>query len=170
MILERNRIYPMDCVEVLKELPSESVEFASVSEKCRENSIICIAPTKAFNLAVTAFEKGGAWLDALRDYISENRRLAADFIRENIPNIKAVPSQATYLLWLNCRKVAGCDAKLCRYIREATGLYLSEGSQYGKAGEGFLRMNLACQKSKLQDGLKRLQKGVAGYEAWVSER
>lgn len=183
------------------------IPFASVSEKCRENSIICIAPTKAFNLAgiqtaavavpnevlrhkvwrglntdevaepnafaigaaVTAFAKGGAWLDALRDYISENRRLAADFIRENIPNIKAVPSQATYLLWLDCRKVIGCDAELCRYIREATGLYLSEGSQYGKAGEGFLRMNLACQKSKLHDGLERLQKGVISYETWVSE-
>lgn len=183
------------------------IPFASASEKCRENSIICIAPTKAFNLAgiqtaavavpnevlrhkvwrglntdevaepnafaigaaVTAFAKGGAWLDALRDYISENRRLAADFIRENIPNIKAVPSQATYLLWLDCRKVIGCDAELCRYIREATGLYLSEGSQYGKAGEGFLRMNLACQKSKLHDGLERLQKGVAGYETLMSE-
>lgn len=183
------------------------IPFASVSEKCRENSIICIAPTKAFNLAgiqtaavavpnevlrhkvwrglntdevaepnvfaigaaVTAFAKGGTWLDALRNYISENRRLAADFIRENIPNIKAVPSQATYLLWLDCHRVIGCDAELCRYIRETTGLYLSEGSQYGKAGEGFLRMNLACQKSKLHDGLERLQKGAAGYETWVSK-
>lgn len=191
----------------LTEPGTNYIPFASVSEKCREDSITCIAPTKAFNLAgiqtaavsvpnevlrhkvwrglntdevaepnafaigaaVTAFTKGEAWLDALRDYISENRRIAEDLIRENIPNIKAVPSQATYLLWLDCRRVMGCGPRLCGYIREATGLYLSEGSRYGKAGEGFLRMNLACQKSKLHDGLERLQKGVAGYETWVAE-
>lgn len=183
------------------------VPFASVSEECRDNSITCIAPTKAFNLAglqtaavsvpdtvlrhkvwrglntdevaepnafaivaaVAAFTEGGAWLEALRNYISENRRLAANFIQENITNIKVVPSQATYLLWLDCRKVIRCDIELGRYIREVTGLYLSEGSQYGKAGEGFLRMNIACPKGKLFDGLERLQKGVAGYETWVSE-
>ncbi|HBA97828.1 MAG TPA: cystathionine beta-lyase [Lachnospiraceae bacterium] len=179
------------------------IPFASVSEKCRENSITCIAPTKAFNLAglqtaavsvpnkvlrhkvwrglntdevaepnvfaaeaaVAAFTKGEAWLDNLREYISENRQCTAEFIKKNIPQIMLVPSEATYLLWLDCHKITECSRKLCKYIRKNTGLYLSEGSQYGKSGEGFLRMNIACPRDRLYDGLERLKKGVESFTA-----
>lgn len=187
----------------LTEPGTDYVPFASVSEKCRQNSITCVAPTKTFNLAglqtaavavanevlrhkvwralntdevaepnvfavqaaIAAFTKGEAWLEELRNYISENKQFAAQFIQQNIPQVKVVSSQATYLLWLDCSSVTKYDQGLCDYIRKSTGLYLSEGSQYGKAGEGFLRMNVACPLDRLKEGLERFQKGVAGYEA-----
>ena len=178
------------------------IPFASVSEKCRENSITCIAPTKAFNLAglqtaavaipnevirhkvwrglntdevaepnafavsaaVAAFTKGGPWLDALRAYICHNKQTVTDFLRDEIPELRVVSSHATYLLWLDCGKLPGNSEAITRFIREETGLYLSEGAQFGGNGAGFIRMNIACPKKVLKDGLDRLKRGVTAYK------
>ena len=176
--------------------------FASVSDICRDNSITCIAPTKAFNLAglqtaavmipnsmlrhkvwrglntdevaepndfavpaaVAAFTKGAAWLDALRAYLYENKTLVRDFVAKEIPKIKVVPSQATYLLWLDCSVLGGDAAEIASFIRNETGLYLSPGDQYGGNGTAFLRMNIACPRAMVQEGMSRLKQGVLAYE------
>ena len=181
--------------------------FASVSENCRRNSVTCVAPTKAFNLAgiqtaavivpdeslrhkvsrglntdevaepnvfaaiapVAAFTRGGEWLDALRNYLWENRTFAENYIKKEIQGVSAVPAQATYLLWLDCRNLIGSSTDFCRFIRRHSGLYLSDGNEY-RNGEGFLRMNLACPREQVEDGLNRLKESVAAYEAWVCEQ
>ncbi|HIR45475.1 MAG TPA: pyridoxal phosphate-dependent aminotransferase [Candidatus Ventrisoma faecale] len=183
----------------------EYIPFASVSEDCRENSVTCLAPTKAFNLAglqtaaimvpnealrnkmhraintdevaepnafaveaaVAAFTKGEAWLDALRAYIEENRRLAKRWLAERIPKLWPVDGEATYLLWLDCREVLGDATELAGYLRKTTGLYVSEGAQYGRCGAAFLRLNIACPRETLEDGLRRLETGVPMYEEWA---
>lgn len=179
--------------------------FASVSQKCRDNSITCIAPTKAFNLAglqtaavlvpdeglrhkvwrglntdeiaepgffavaaaVAAFTKGGGWLDALCAYLSENKKAAVDFINQELPQLRAVPSQATYLLWLDCTGMPGSASDAAGFIRSKTGLYLSEGKEFRGNGSNFLRMNIACPRSVLKDGLTRLKQGISEYEVWA---
>ena len=183
----------------------EYIPFASVSENCKNTSITCMAPTKAFNLAglqtaavavpspnlrhkvwrglntdevaepnsfsveaaVAAFTKGEAWLDSLREYIQENKNFVENFLKKEDLHIRLVPSQATYLLWLDCQEMQGCAAEFTQYLREYTGLYLSDGQQYGESGCSFIRMNIACPKSRLEDGLKRLAEGVRSYEDWV---
>ena len=147
----------------------EYIPFASVSEKCRDNCVVCVSPTKAFNLAglqtaaaivpnprlrhkvwralntdeaaepnsfavqaaIAAFTKGGDWLDALREYLAENKRIAAEFIAENLPAIKPVASNATYLMWLDCSALSDDPSALAEHIRKSTGLFLSDGSIYG---------------------------------------
>ena len=184
------------------------VPFASVSEHCRENCVICIAPTKAFNLAglqtaavavpnpvlrhkiwrglntdevaepnafaidaaIAAFTEGADWLDALREYILENKNAAAKYIREQVPQMEVVPSKATYLLWLHCGGMVGFASEAAEYIREKTGLYLSAGNQFGAGGGDFLRMNIACPREVLEDGLHRLKEGIAAYEEFVINR
>ena len=189
--------------------PGESyVPFASVSETCRQISITCMAPTKAFNLAglqtaavsvpdevlrhkvwralntdeaaepnafaveaaVAAFTRGADWLDALRDYLYENKKLAEAYIEKDIPDVRAVASQATYLLWLDCSGLIGCGREAAGFLRRETGLYLSEGSQYGGNGADFLRMNIACPRAVLKDGLERLKNGLAAYSVWTAEQ
>ena len=174
------------------------VPFASVSEVCREISVSCIAPTKAFNMAgmksaavyaenpllrhkvwralntdeiaepnsfaciaaIAAFSEGGEWLDALRGYISENRKRVYEFVKKEIPEISVVKSDATYLLWLDISKTGMESTEAAAKIREKTGLFLTAGSIYGEAGKYFLRMNIACPKTLLEDGLNRLKKGI----------
>jgi len=183
----------------------EYINFASVSDNCKNNSITCMAPTKAFNLAglqtaavavpnpnlrhkvwrglntdevaepnsfaveaaVAAFTKGEAWLDSLREYIQENKNFVENFLKKEDLHIRPVPSQATYLLWLDCREMQGCAAEFTQYLREHTGLYLSEGQQYGESGCFFIRMNIACPRRRLEDGMKRLAEGARSYEEWT---
>lgn len=116
----------------------------------------------AVTAAISAFTKGGAWLDELRIYIQENRELVERFLKNELSGVKAVPSKATYLLWLDCRDVSGNPDGLCQRIREKSGLYLSEGSEYGEGGKGFLRMNIACPRERVQEGCLRLKKGILG--------
>ncbi len=172
--------------------------FASVNETCRDISITCLAPTKAFNLAglqtaavavadpvlrhrvwrglntdevaepnvfavpaaVAAFTKGEQWLDEFRDYVFENRRIADGFIEKNIPEIFSVKGDATYLMWLDCKKTGLDSDALTESLRKNTGLFVSSGTQYGGNGRDFLRVNIACPRAVLYDGLDRLNRGI----------
>ena len=174
------------------------VPFASVSDTCREVSITCIAPTKAFSIPgvqtaaifvpdkflrhkvwrgintdevaepsvfalhapIAAFNEGGEWLDEAREYLFENRRIAEKFVEEEIPQIRAVKGDATYLVWLDISKLGVESTEFAAFLRKETGLYLSAGSVYGDAGKHFLRMNVACPRVTLEDGLERLRRGV----------
>ena len=121
-----------------------------------------LAEPNAFAIdgVIAAFTKGERWLDELRRYISDNKRFAVEYIEKYIPRVKAVSSQATYLMWIDCRKITENSVRFCKFLRESTGLYISEGSQYGQGGEGFVRINVACPRERLRDGLERLQRGV----------
>ncbi len=179
------------------------VPFASVSEDCRDNSITCIAPTKAFNIAglqtaavcvpnpvlrhkvwrglntdevaepnafavdaaIAAFTKGGDWLDALRAYLEDNKTLVKDFVRRELPGLHVVPSEATYLLWVNLGSGETSAEDAAEFIRKKTGLYLSAGNPFGGDGGCFLRLNAACPRSVLVDGLSRLKEGIEAWKA-----
>ena len=77
--------------------------------------------------------------------------------------VSLVSSEATYLLWIDFRRITEKDVELKDFLRRETGLYLCEGSEYGKAGEGFLRMNAACPRERLKDGLMRLKRGIEAF-------
>lgn len=111
----------------------------------------------AMTASIAAYEHGEKWLDELREYLYLNKKTVHGFIEKNIPEINIVNSHATYLLWLDCSKICENSDALADDIRSKTGLYLSKGSAFGKGGEAFLRMNAACPKRTLDDGLGRLK-------------
>ena len=134
-----------------------------------------VAEPNAFAMAATiaAFEQGEEWLEELRTYIWENRHMVETFVEKELPEIKVVAGEATYLLWLDCSALltrAGGflgitdSVALAGYIRKCTGLYLSDGLEYGESGKCFLRMNIACQSRKVADGLERLKMALAGND------
>lgn len=114
----------------------------------------------AIPAAVAAYNGGDEWLDALRAYLYWNKQTARDFIRAELPRLTVVPGEATYLLWLDCRDYTDDSVALAREIRARTGLLLSNGSQYGRGGETFLRMNIACPRARVLDGLERLRRAL----------
>ena len=117
----------------------------------------------AVTAAVAAFTEGGGWLDELRQYIAENKEIVREFLQSRLPQVKQAPSQATYLLWLDCGEVTDDAKKLAEFIREETGLFLSDGNQYGGNGNRFMRLNVACPKVTLRDGLERLKAGIERF-------
>lgn len=113
----------------------------------------------ATNATIAAFNESEDWLNQLNRYIQTNKEIASNYIKENIPMIHVVDSKATYLLWIDCRNLK--DSKhLCDHLIEKTGLHVSDGAIFGKAGEGFIRINMACPKDRMMDGLTRLKKGI----------
>ncbi len=116
----------------------------------------------AIQAAVAAFNEGDEWLDELNPYIWDNRKYVEDFLNENIPEAKLVPAEATYLLWVDVHELGnyGDTEEFTLFLREKTGLYISNGSGYGKGGEGFVRINIACPRSYVEEGMKRLNEGV----------
>ena len=115
----------------------------------------------AIEATVAAFREGEAWLDELREYIQENKKYVNDFLKKELPELKSVPLEATYLLWIDCSNILENATELSKILRETTGLYLSAGNQYGGNGGQFLRMNIACPREVLKDGLKRLKRGIS---------
>ena len=110
----------------------------------------------AIDANIAAYRRGGEWLDAVNEYIFENKKYAVDYINENIPNVRARFSEATYLLWTDVSAYTDNSEEFARDMREKTGLFVSDGVEYGRGGEGFVRINLATQRSNVEDGMARL--------------
>ena len=112
--------------------------------------------------AVAAFTRGSPWLDALREHISDNRRRVDAFLKAELPRFHLVPSEATYLLWIDLGMPA---TEFCAFLRKETGLFVTRGGAYGATGENFIRMNIACTDAVLEDGLQRLKRGAQLWDA-----
>ena len=118
----------------------------------------------AVEATVAAFsDEGGAWLDGLREHIAKNKATAVEYIKKNLPEVKPIEQDATYLMWLDCSAIADDAEKLCDCIRAETGLFVSAGNKYRGNGRYFLRLNVACPESTLKDGLNRLKNGIKKF-------
>ncbi len=113
--------------------------------------------------AIAAFTKGKPWLDAVRSYIYDNRAYVEKYISENLPQLSVVKGDATYLLWIDLHALPGEGKDFVKFLRQEEGLFVSAGKDYGQAGESFLRMNIACPRAYVEDGMKRLSEGVKAY-------
>ncbi len=117
----------------------------------------------AVTAAIAAFTRGKDWLDQLRAYLQENKELVVRFLREELPELYVVSTDVTYLLWIDCGRLPGDTREFAGFLRKETGLYLSQGEEFGGNGRQFVRMNIACQRDRVKDGLARLKKGVEAY-------
>lgn len=107
--------------------------------------------------AQAAYEKGEAWYEAMKAYVEENLRFAAGFVQDRLPGVETRKPEGTYLMWLDFRGTGiGTEELEERIIRRAR-LWLDSGSIFGKAGEGFQRINAACPRSILREALERLE-------------
>ncbi|MBS7525306.1 pyridoxal phosphate-dependent aminotransferase [Fusibacter paucivorans] len=125
-----------------------------------------VAEPNAFaaEAVIAAFNEGEAWLEALNAYIEANKNTVRVFLEKELPAIKMVDSEATYLLWLDMCAVDPNATEIYHFLRARVGLYLSDGSQFGGNGSQFLRMNIACPEETLIEALKRLKTGIDAYQ------
>ncbi|KUP22584.1 MalY/PatB family protein [Paenibacillus sp. DMB5] len=118
----------------------------------------------AIEAAIAAYTEGEPWLQALMEYLLANKLYLEQFLTTQLPQLQVIHSEATYLAWINCRNVTDQVNDLCSFIRRETGLYVSDGAIYGENGNGFIRLNYACPKERLADGLQRLKRGVEAFQ------
>ena len=111
--------------------------------------------TFALAAARAAYTLGDDWLDGLMDYLDGSRELLADWVAEYVPKAKMSPIEATYLAWLDLRAYGLTCEEMARKCRKAK-VALTGGTFFGEEGEGFMRVNFACPRSQLMEGIKRL--------------
>lgn len=168
--------------------------FANVKEEYKDISIVCMSPSKTFNIAglqvshifiandelrksfveqvngtgysqlnlpglvacEAAYKYGDEWLDAVLKVIRSNAEYVDAYLKEKLPKVKMTELEGTYLVWLDFREYGLSDIELNRMIIHKAGLWLDRGSLFGKAGEGYQRINIACPRSILTEALDKL--------------
>lgn len=103
-----------------------------------------------------AYKYGDEWLDAVLKVIRSNAEYVDAYLKEKLPKVKMTELEGTYLVWLDFREYGLSDIELNRMIIHKAGLWLDRGSLFGKAGEGYQRINIACPRSILTEALDKL--------------
>ncbi len=111
--------------------------------------------------SIAAYSEGEEWLEALRDYIDKNVSYVMDFCHSRIPGIVPVHPEATYLIWLDCRKLGMSGNELQNFFVRKAGVGLNEGSTFGPGGEGFMRMNLGTTRKIVIRAMEQIEKAVS---------
>lgn len=116
--------------------------------------------------AQAAYENGAAWLDSLIDYLRANAEYAVDYIKRNVPGMRASMPEGTYLVWTDASGLVaakGCadDRELVTRLEAEGRVKLTAGSIFGRGGEGYVRINVACPRSILAEGLNRMAEWAA---------
>lgn len=121
----------------------------------------------------TAFRDGGEWLDSLLSGLDANRQLLTQLVADTLPNLRLLPPEATYLAWLDCRKLGlhEPDDGAVRIVSEIAGpaklflnearVALSSGHVFGAGGAGFVRLNFATSQAILSEAVGRMAKALA---------
>jgi len=105
--------------------------------------------------ALAAFKHGQEWLEQVLAYLKDNRDFLSQYITQNLPGVRMFKMEATYLAWLDCRRTGIPDHPAEFFLREAR-VGLNDGSEFGKGGDGFVRLNFACPRRTLREALDRM--------------
>ncbi len=114
----------------------------------------------ATSAVIAAYDGSEEWLEELKEVLYENKQIVKKYLETELPIIKLVECDATYLLWLDCSALNVPSKVLSGFLRTNQGLFLSAGIDFGRNGDSFLRMNIACPQELLRDGLGRLKAGI----------
>ena len=107
-----------------------------------------------------AYTYGAEWLDELKAYLTDNLSFVREYLKDNIPDIRLIEPQGTYLIWLDCRCLRLTDRELKAFIQDEAKLWTDDGYIFGAGGSGYERINIACPRSLLKAALENLKHAV----------
>ena len=177
---------------------NKHITFPSISEEFAQNCVLCIAPSKTFNIAglqasfvvipndmlrvrfdrvlrsdgnispnifameatEAAYNYGEQWLEDLLDYLKGNLRFLTEYIQKNLPQLKVIKPEGTYLVWVDCSSLGMSSRDLHEFFLKRVKVWFSEGHTFGTGGEGFVRINIACPRYILEEGLNRIKNAL----------
>jgi cystathionine beta-lyase len=108
----------------------------------------------------SAYKFGQDWLTEFLIYLHNNLEFTTQYFEERIPRIKVIEPEATYLVWLDCRGLGLNNRELKDFMIKMAKVGLDDGPIFGQGGEGFQRLNIACPRKTLEEGLRRIEKAV----------
>ncbi|WP_417067777.1 MalY/PatB family protein [Niveibacterium terrae] len=117
---------------------------------------VCEISPFAIDALIAAYTDGEEWLEELKRYLQGNYGYLRNFFARHLPQFPVLPLEATYLVWVDCSALKLPSQRIAEMLLDDQRLWINPGSMYGSCGEGFIRINIACPRSLLVDGLARL--------------
>lgn len=136
-----------------KEMRDKIDKAININEVCDVNPFGVLATIAAYN-------EGEPWLTELIDYLQHNYETLLGYFQTYLPDYPVVKLEGTYLVWVDCRKAGLTSGELEEKLIREAGVWLNPGSMYGEAGEGFMRINIACPRARLEEALQRIGKAL----------
>lgn len=109
---------------------------------------------------MAAYKHGEEWRKQMLGYVEENIRFVEEFMSENIPGIKVIRPQASFLVWLDCRGLGLAHDELINLFVNKARLALNDGAMFGKEGSGYMRLNVGCPRAILKQALEQLKEVI----------
>jgi len=113
----------------------------------------------------TAYREGGPWLDALTTYLRGNLALVRNFAAASLPGLGPMRPDASFLVWIDAREVDQRVGDVQQFFLSKARVNMYSGRVYGPGGEGFIRLNIGCARSVLQDALERMAEALRNLAA-----
>lgn len=167
---EAFRMHSVTCISPSKAFNIAGLQIANIvaaDEHIRQridrainDNEVCDVNPFGVLATIAAYNEGAEWLDSLRCYLWQNYEHMCRFFSERLPHYPISPLEGTYLPWIDCRTTGRSSEELAMHLQQEHRLMVNPGTLYGPGGEGFLRMNIACPRATLNEGLKRLEKGL----------
>ena len=112
-----------------------------------------------------AYRYGDEWLEQFLVYLQKNLEFLLNYFERNIPKIKVIRPEGTFLVWLDCRGLGMSPQELRTFMRNKAKIGLDDGFLFGPGGAGFQRMNIACPRATLEEALRRIEVAVSSCHA-----
>ncbi|MFK8302973.1 MalY/PatB family protein [Capnocytophaga stomatis] len=138
----------------------ENPELRKKFQSYVEGNMLADGNVFAFQTVIAAYTEGEEWLKQLLTYIQGNIDFLVNYVQKHIPKVKTIVPEASYLVFLDFRELNLCHKNIVDLCTEKALLALNDGAMYGKEGEGFMRINLACPRSVIEKALNQLKKAV----------
>jgi len=135
------------------------IPSASLREKfvAAQLDLVRAVNVLGYTAALAAYRDGQPWLDALLRYLEANRDFVVEYARSKLPGVRAASPEATYLAWLDCREADLPDSDPYTFFLDEARVALTDGKAFGRGGAGFVRLNFACPRATLAEGLDRMR-------------
>jgi len=132
----------------------------------REFGRLHVSAGNPFGMAAfeAAYRGGAPWLDALMRYLAETRDVVRNYLARELPQIKLIEPEGTYLLWLDCRGMGLSDQELRQFFVSQAGLGMSPGTLFGEGGSGFMRMNIGAPRALILQAMQKIAEAMRSMQ------
>ena len=143
-------------IQVANILAADEEIYRKIDKALNVNEV-CEINAFAVEALIAAYNEGEDWLNELKVYLYDNYLLLAEFFKEYLPHLPVLPLEGTYLVWIDCSALGLPAKEIADKLLLEEKLRINEGTMYGEAGEGFIRINIATQRERLIRGLKKIR-------------
>ena len=142
-------------LQIANIISSDAETRARIDRAININEVCDVNPFGVEGL-MAAYNEGEGWLDALCDYLWGNYTELCRFFVDRLPRLRVTPLEGTYLVWVDCRSLGMTSDELTDRLAAEARVMVNSGTMYGSPGEGFIRINIACPRSRMMEGLGRI--------------